>query len=102
MAAGAGGLLFANLPYNRKATMSARLSAAPVAHVAGVNPALSRGPGLVASLVAGVIAGGGCPEGSAQGLTVATIRYPRRGTVSMYVGCLGSSPSTRRSDATAW
>jgi len=38
---------------------------------------------------------------SAQGATVATIRYPNRGTVAMYLGCLGSSPSWRLSDATA-
>ena len=38
--------------------------------------------------------------GFSHGATVATIRYPSRGTVAMYVGCLGSSPSARLSDAT--
>src|SRR5438094_784939 len=43
------------------------------------------------------VAGGG----ASIAVTAATSLYPRRGTVAMYAGCFGSSPSTRRSDATA-
>src|SRR4029077_8102494 len=84
IAAEADGLLFADLPYHRKAMTSARPSAAPVAHVADVKPALARWPGIGASLAAKAMEGVGCSlDGSAQGVTLATIRYPSRGTVSI-------------------
>jgi len=43
----------------------------------------------------------GPPGSSTHSPTLATILYPNRGTFAMYVGRLGSSPRTRRSEATA-
>ena len=72
--------------------MSARQSPPPAAHV---NPDLRRAPDFFSSSGAAAVPGVGyllseareatvfVTDWSAQGLTVATIRYPSRGTVAM-------------------
>src|SRR5262249_38695526 len=79
---------------NTNATASTR-SMDPTAHA---TRALARGSGVAAFVAvdgdnsAPLATEGDCDggaSGTVQGATAATIRYPRRGSVTMYVGCRG-------------
>src|SRR5262249_45742654 len=95
-----GCVLLAGRPTITSDASTPKQKRAPAAHLNPERPRESTG--VVAGRDGASLADAGSPTAgdrpsSSKEPTGATIRYPRRGTVSIYVGCLESSPSCRRS-----